>query len=362
MSLPSFLPLLITGVTGVPGYSAFQYFHAKYPNHVTAIRPVRYWPLQEDGIIPLDIEDRQGLAAFMKKKHFRSILHGAGSCALKSCEMNPVLAYRVNVQSVLNVLEMIEGRNIRLIHLSTDLVFAGKPSGQYTEEDPVSPVTVYGKTMVIAEEIITIRYPSAAIFRISLPMGISVNGHAGAIDWILSRFKKNNPATLYFDELRSPFYCEDFNRVVEFALENKKLKGIYHLGSHRHLSLYQIGQIVNKVGGYDPHLLKGCLRREAGPMPPRAGNVTMNNKKLIQALELDPFRKWPYLDHHVPDGVDWHFDRPDHMVFHPEQIQKCLYRIPGMSNNQDTTMDNISSAARSDAPGFAISSISTINS
>ncbi len=327
MSLPSFLPLLITGVTGVPGYSAFQYFHSKYPNHVVGIRPVRYWPLREKGIIPLDIEDRKGLATLMKQRQFKSVLNGAGSCALKSCEMNPVLAYRVNVQSALNILEVISGHDVRLIHLSTDLVFPGKAEGLYTEDDPVSPVTMYGKTMTIAEEIITLKHPSAAIFRISLPMGISVNGHAGAIDWILSRFKKNNPATLYFDELRSPFYCEDFNEVVELALGNS-IRGVFHLGSHRHLSLYQIGQIVNKVGGYAPHLLKGCMRKEAGPMPPRAGNVTMNNKKLIQALGADPFRKWPYLEHHVPSGEDWHHERPSHFVFHPEQIHKCLYRIP----------------------------------
>lgn len=327
MSLPSFLPLLITGVTGVPGYSAFKYFHSKYPDHVIAIRPVRYWPLREKGIIPLDIEDRKGLAALMKQKRFKSVLNGAGSCALKSCEMNPVLAYRVNVQAALNIVEMISSHDIRLIHLSTDLVFHGKSEGLYTEDDPVSPVTMYGKTMAIAEEIIMLKYPSAAIFRISLPMGISVNGHAGAIDWILSRFKKNNPATLYFDEVRSPFYCEDFNEVTERAFENK-IRGIYHLGSHRHLSLYQIGQIVNKVGGYAPHLLKGCMRKEAGPMPPRAGNVTMNNKKLVQALGTDPFCKWPYLEHHVPNGKDWHYDRPSHFVFHPEQIHKCLYRIP----------------------------------
>ena len=328
MFLPSFLPLLITGVTGVPGYSAFKYFHSKYPDHVTAIRPVRYWPLREKGIIPLDIEDRKGLATLMKQKRFKSVLNGAGSCALKSCEMNPVLAYRVNVQSALNIVEVFGDHDIRLIHLSTDLVFPGKSEGLYAEEDPVFPVTMYGKTMAIAEDIIMLRYPSAAIFRISLPMGISVNGHAGAIDWILSRFKKNNPATLYFDEMRSPFYCEDFNSAMEIVFEKKHISGIYHFGSHRHLSLYQIGQIVNKVGGYAPHLLKGCLRKEAGPMPPRAGNVTMNNKKLIQALGIDHFRKWPYLEHHVPDGKDWHYHRPKHMTFHPEQIHNCLYRIP----------------------------------
>ena len=104
-------------MTGVPGYSAFKYFHSKYPDHVTAIRPVRYWPLREKGIVPLDIEDRKGLATLMKQKRFKSVLNGAGSCALKSCEMNPVLAYRVNVQSALNIVEVFGGHDIRLIHL-----------------------------------------------------------------------------------------------------------------------------------------------------------------------------------------------------------------------------------------------------
>ncbi|MDR4498163.1 MAG: sugar nucleotide-binding protein [Candidatus Scalindua sp.] len=327
MTLPSFLPLLITGLTGVPGYNAFQYFRSKYPQHVTAIRPVRYWPLQGPGIVPLDIEDNRGLAALIKKKKFNSVLHAAGTCALKSCEMNPKLAYQVNVQSIKNVLKMVGTRDIRLILLSTDLVFPGKSSGCYSEEDTVSPVTVYGKTMVIAEEVVLNRYPAAVIFRISLPMGISVNGRAGAIDWIVSRFKKDNPATLYYDEVRSPFYCEDFNNIVELALGNT-MRGVYHLGSHRDLSLYNIGQIVNKLGGFSPHLLQGCMRSEAATIPPRAGNVTMCNRKLINALGVDPFRNWPYHEYHVPSREDWHYDRPTHLTFSPGQIHKYLYTVP----------------------------------
>ena len=57
--------------------------------------------------------------------------------------------------------------------------------------------------------------PTACILRISLPMGISFNGHAGAIDWIQSRFRPGRPATLYFDEVRSCTYCDDLNRVFE---------------------------------------------------------------------------------------------------------------------------------------------------
>ena len=70
--------------------------------------------------------------------------------------------------------------------------------------DPTDPVTVYGKTMVSAEQLLADWMPEACTLRISLPMGVSFNGHAGAIDWIQSRFKKGRPATLYFDEVRTP--------------------------------------------------------------------------------------------------------------------------------------------------------------
>ena len=87
------------------------------------------------------------------------------------------------------------------------------------------------------------------------------------------------------------------------------MSGIYHCGGPRNLSLYEIAQIVNRVGGYDPELLIGCPRIEAGPMPPRAGNVTMDSSKLAQALGRDPFLPWPLCESMVPVDREWHYDR-----------------------------------------------------
>ena len=109
--------------------------------------------------------------------------------------------------------------------------------------------------------------PGAAVLRISLPMGPSFNGHAGAIDWIDARFRHGRPATLYFDEVRSCTYCDDLNHVFEHFLAGNE-SGIYHAGGPRAITLYEIAQVVNRVGGYAPELLKGCPRIDAGPMPP----------------------------------------------------------------------------------------------
>ena len=69
-------------------------------------------------------------------------------------------------------------------------------------------------------------------------MGVSFNGHAGAIDWIQSRFKKAKPATLYFDEIRTPTYTDCLNELCE-AGAGQRFDGLYHAGGPRRLSLYQ---------------------------------------------------------------------------------------------------------------------------
>ncbi len=69
-----------------------------------------------------------------------------------------------------------------------------------------------------------------------------------------------------------------------------RLSGIYHAGAPRRLSLYQIAQIINRVGGYDPDCLMGIPRDQAGPIPPRAGNVCMDCGKLIAGAGLRSVR------------------------------------------------------------------------
>jgi dTDP-4-dehydrorhamnose reductase len=325
--LASRLPLLITGITGVAGFNALHYFQSRYPGRVLGIRPRQTWGLRGGEILALDAEDRAGLRALFRKYRFRSVLNCTGNCALKSCELDPAMARRLNVVSAAAIVEQARAHHARLVHLSSDLVFSGKSAGNLRETDPVDPVTVYGRTMAEGEEIVSRADPLAAILRISLPMGPSFNRHAGAIDWIQSRFRHGRPATLYFDEVRSCTYVDDLNRVFELFLIGNE-PGLFHLGGPRPVSLFQIGQIVNRVGGYPPTLLKGCPRIEAGPMPPRAGNVSMSSRKLSALFGGNPFRPWPAEESLLPDSRLWHALRPTGEEGSFQRIVESLYRCP----------------------------------
>jgi dTDP-4-dehydrorhamnose reductase len=299
------LPLLVTGITGVAGFNALRYFQRRFPGQVIGIRPRRTERLVGPGIVALEAEDRGGLRELFQTYRFRSVLHAAGNCALKACELDPAMARLLNVVGAESVATTAAERGARLVHLSTDLVFSGNGSGDYTEDAATDPVSVYGRTMAEGETVVRACAPEAAILRISLPMGPSFNRHAGAIDWIWSRFRAGRAATLYFDEVRSCSYCDDLNPVFARFLEGDEF-GLYHAGGPRPMTLYQIGQLVNRVGGYAPGLLKGCLRREAGPIPPRAGNVSLCSAKLVELLGHEPCRAWPTGEDLLPHERDWH--------------------------------------------------------
>lgn len=326
LSLQTGLPVLITGVSGVPGFNFFVHMRQKYGDSVVGIRPKDTWRMQSEGIIGINPDDSLGMLDLFNKYNFKSVLNATGSCALKACELNQELAYKTNVLSAQVIAKLAMMFNSRLVHISSDLVFSGNSGeGNYLEDFPVDPVSMYGKTMVEGEKAISSISPNAAILRISLPMGPSFSGHAGAIDWIASRFKKNKPATLYYDEFRSPTYAEDMNDVFElFLVEN--YNGIYHFGGPKNLSLYQIGQVINKAGGFDPTLLQGCPRHEAGPIPPRAGNVTMISEKLNKILGLQQIKPWPLLSHLIPGDLQWHYKREPEFDYSKIYLHEKLYR------------------------------------
>ena len=322
---PPDLPLLITGIAGVAGYCAFQYFHRLYPGQVVGTRRKDNWKFTGPGIEDCDAGDVTRLEELFDQYDFQSVLNAEGHCKLKSCELDPVLAHRANVTGAMALTRVIKTRPVRLIHLSIDLVYSGLAGAPYSESDPPDPVTVYGQTMWETEQRLSDRVP-CTILRISLPMGHSFNGHAGAIDWIVSRFKNDRPATLYYDEIRTPQYADCLSRLCHDLL-GRDLLGTFHAGGPRPLSLFQIAQVINRVGGYSPDLLHGCARTDAGPVPPRAGDVRLNSNRLQNQLGYPPFLPWPLATESVPTNRDWHRERQDHQLGSFADLQRQLCHL-----------------------------------
>ena len=152
--------------------------------------------------------------------------------------------------------------------------------------------------------------PSRGDLRISLPMGPSFNRHAGAIDWIQSRFRRGPAGDLVFRRSTILHLLRRFERMCSSDFLSNGAAGIFHCGGPR-----PHDAVSDRAGGQPRRRLsagaaQGLPAPEAGPMPPRAGNVSMNSGKLSTELGEQPFQPWPLGDDLQPTDRQWHHERP----------------------------------------------------
>src|SRR5271156_6063804 len=75
---------------------------------------------------------------------FTHLINCAALCDVDYCESNESEAITVNATAVRDVARYGAGRNIHLIHISTDYVFDGLKGSAYASTDETNPLNVYG--------------------------------------------------------------------------------------------------------------------------------------------------------------------------------------------------------------------------
>ncbi len=275
--------VLVTGTTSIHGYPIFSHLRTLDDFSVYGIRsPKMRLP---DNTEPLCITDRNGLAKINSRFQPTHIVHCAGVCDLDVCEERPQWAESMNTDGARAVSEIF-GESSHVIYLSADLVFSGNatPVRGYRETDNPEPVSVAGKTILAAENVIR-NNPHNTVIRLGLPIGKSVDGTKGAVDFIDCRLRRSLPITLFHDEYRSCIACEDIAMVTEKCIR-QNIEGLYHLGGPKRHSLHDIGKWVLELGGYDSSYLKTISRTEEIGGPPRMGDVSLNSSKILNLLKV----------------------------------------------------------------------------
>ena len=283
MTLPS-LKILATGITSIHGWPIWEVLQKHFDeDYLLGVCPPKTKYISASNIIPMCITDIVELQKIKSAFQPDCVIHCAGVCDLDICEERPDWAHDLNVNGAKAIAEVF-GSDCRIIYMSTDLVFSGNnpPVGGYSEEFEPDPVSIAGKTFLLAEQVITQR-ANNVIIRLGLPLGDSVSGDKGAVDWVKSRLTKNRPVTLFHDEFRSCPWCDQIAEMALAVLE-LDIKGLYHFGGNKSWSLYEIGEYVRDKYNCPPHLLKGILRHEEENGPPRIGDVSMNCDKLKEVF------------------------------------------------------------------------------
>lgn len=113
----------------------------------------------------VDLTRPETLIAALEATRPSIVINAAAYTAVDRAESEPAAARAVNETGPAILAELTAERGIPLIHVSTDYVFDGTKAGAYTEDDPVSPLGVYGETKLRGEQSVAAANPDHVILR-----------------------------------------------------------------------------------------------------------------------------------------------------------------------------------------------------
>src|SRR5690242_13314419 len=198
-----------------------------------------------------DVRDADAVAAALDAAGADAVIHTA--YVQDGPEARPT-----NVDGSLVVAQAAAERGLRLVHLSTDLVFSGKLERPLREDDPVDPITEYGRTKADAEAAVMAAHPGAVLVRTSLIYG-------GATPSRQEQLALDTALTFYDDELRCPIAAPDLAAAVLELAERPEISGPLHVAGRDPVSRLEFAQLVAAANGRDPDAIRSAHRPPGRP-------------------------------------------------------------------------------------------------
>jgi dTDP-4-dehydrorhamnose reductase len=204
------------------------------------------------------------------------VVNCAAWTAVDDAETHEDLAYQVNAMGAAHLAEACAsghgGGQTRLVHISTDYVFAGDGRTPYAEHAPVAPRTAYGRSKLAGEQAVLRLLPRAGyVVRTAWLYG----AHGSNFVATMIRLERERPTVNVVDDQRGqPTWTADVARQVVALVRSGGAAGIFHATSSGEASWYDLAREVFTVLGADPDRVRATSSsRYVRPAPRPAYSV-----------------------------------------------------------------------------------------
>jgi len=223
------LRLLILGGSGMLGHQLWRGLHAQHDTWVTLRRPVADFEVhnlfdEAKAIQFDDITDDTALERALGQAKPEAVINCVGLIKQRDEASDEALTLRVNAEFPHRLAKRCGEAGARLIHFSTDCIFAGT-KGNYTESDPPDAADLYGQS----------KHQGEVADAHSVTLRTSVIGHELAtnlalLDWFLSQ--RGQAIRGFTKAIYSGFTTLEMARIADRILtQHTDLSGVWHVAS-----------------------------------------------------------------------------------------------------------------------------------
>ena len=219
------MKVLVTGVGGQLGYDVMHQLQSR--GHEAIGSDILLENGDFEAYIPLDITDREAVAASVGQIKPDAVIHCAAWTAvdLAEDEDKQEKVRRINAFGTQNIADACREADCKMVYISTDYVFDGQGETPWTPDcKDYAPLNVYGQTKLEGELAVAKTLQKYFIVRIAWVFGL--NGK-NFIKTMLNVGQKFDTVRVVCDQIGTPTYTLDLSRLLVDMIETEKY-GYYH--------------------------------------------------------------------------------------------------------------------------------------
>lgn len=231
----------------------------------------------------LDICKREVVDGFFSENKIDFLINCAAYTAVDKAEDDEEKCYQINKDAVEYLGEASACHGVKMLHVSTDYVFDGKSYIPYTEDAPVSPATVYGRSKAEGEQRLVSVLQSAVIVRTSWLYSSFGNNF---VKTMLKLGRERKRLQVVFDQVGTPTYAADLaDALLQIISAAELVPGIYHFSNEGVCSWYDFTLAIFKSAKIACDVLP-IESKEYPTKTPRPHYSVLNKQKVKSAYNL----------------------------------------------------------------------------
>lgn len=192
----------------------------------------------------LDILDADAVAGAVAGKDL--VINCAAYTAVDAAEENEEVALAINATGPANLAAAAAAHGARLVHISTDYVFAGDATEPYSEDAPMAPAGAYGRTKAAGEVAVLASGSDALILRTAWLYGRGGNCFPKTI---AKAGKERGALSVVDDQIGQPTWTRDVADFMIRLLQADAPAGTYHATSSGQCSWYDFAKAIVSAAG-----------------------------------------------------------------------------------------------------------------
>ena len=267
----------VIGASGFIGHHLINKYRIQYPDCIGTS-----FSNNKINLLKFDIKNPNIEPLNLERTGHKAVIIAAYKSNIFYCENEPSKAYEVNVDGVLQLIKNLSKTTLKIIFLSSEYVFDGI-QGNYNDDHPRNPKTVYGKHKKIIEDRIKNLTDNFLVLRLSKNYGLK-KGDNTILDEAANLLSQRKEVLAAEDQYFNPTFIDDLVQAIT-NIQEKDLKGYMNVCTPEIWSRFEMYTQLAQITNQDINLIKKIKLYDIPEMKGRPLNTSMVCNRLKQETQ-----------------------------------------------------------------------------